>query len=382
MIFVKDISVVEILICFAVAFIVAFASTPFVIKLAFKVGAVDEPVGGRHIHRKTTPLIGGVAIFLGFVISLLVFSGYIESWLSLFGMLMGSILIVGMGIVDDSKALSAKVKLLFQIIAAVIVVACDITVDFVSVPEFVAEGFPLPLEWLKYPITIIWIVGVTNAVNLIDGLDGLAAGVSTIATFSLFFISVIGGNVEAAVISAALAGSCMGFLPFNFNPAKIFMGDTGSQFLGFMLAIISVLGLSKQAVAISFIVPFLILGLPIFDTSFAILRRIIQRRPIMEADRGHLHHRLLDKGFSQKQTVAILYIISIMLSIVAVLVAKTGAEQFVWIALSILIVAVTGVALSRKVKKNNSEDEYNNNNNNSNNIQNTRTNHKKKGENK
>lgn len=377
MLFVKDITVIEILICFAIAFIVAFASTPFVIKLAFKVGAVDEPVGGRHIHRKTTPLIGGLAIFLGFVTSLLVFSGYIKSGLSLVGMLAGSILIVAMGIVDDARDLSAKIKLLFQIIAAVIVVSCGITVNFVSVPEFVAEGFPLPLEWLKYPITIVWIVGVTNAVNLIDGLDGLAAGVSSIATFSLFFISVIQGNVEAAVISASLAGSCMGFLPFNFNPAKIFMGDTGSQFLGFMLAIISVLGLSKQAVAISFIVPFLILGLPIFDTSFAILRRIIQKRPIMEADRGHLHHRLLDKGFSQKQTVAILYIISIMLSIVAVLVAKTGAEQFVWIALSIIIVAITSIALSRKIKKNNSADECSNNNSN-----NKRTNQKKKGENK
>ena len=165
-------------------------------------------------------------------------------------------------------------------------------------------------------------------------------------------VRVIQDNVEAAVISAALAGACLGFLPFNMNPAKIFMGDTGSQFLGYMLAIISVLGLSKGAVVISFLIPFVILGLPLFDTSFAILRRILQRRPIMEADRGHLHHKLMDKGFSQKQTVAILYIISILLSVIAVLVAQTGTDQFLWIGFSVVIILTIGFVLSKILSKN------------------------------
>ena len=352
MIFFNDITVLEILICFAISFIVSFGATPFVMKLAFRINALDIPDGGRHIHKKTTPLIGGLGIFAGFFLSVLIFAKYTDSILALIGILLGALIVVSMGVVDDSKTLSAKVKLLFQIMAAAVVVFCGVTVDYISVPSFISEGGIYNLGWIKYPITILWIVAVTNAVNLIDGLDGLAAGVSSIATFSLFFISVIQDNVEAAVISAALAGGCLGFLPYNMNPAKIFMGDTGSQFLGFMLAIISVLGLSKGAVIISFLVPFVILGLPLFDTSFAILRRILQRRPIMEADRGHLHHKLMDKGFSQKQTVAILYVISIVLSVIAVLVAQTGTDQILWIGFSVVIIVVIGFIFSKILSKN------------------------------
>ncbi len=347
MVFFNDITVLEILICFAISFIASFGSTPFVMKLAYKLNAVDIPDGGRHIHKKTTPLIGGLGIFAGFFISVLMFCKYTDSIVSLICIITGALIIVAMGVVDDARDLAAKKKLLIQIIAAAIVVFGGVTVDYISVPSFIAHGGIFNLNWIKYPITILWIVAVTNAVNLIDGLDGLAAGVSSIATFSLFFISVIQDNVEAAVISAALAGGCLGFLPYNMNPARIFMGDTGSQFLGFMLAIISVLGLSKGVVIISFLVPFVILGLPLFDTSFAILRRIIQRRPIMEADRGHLHHKLMDKGFSQKQTVAILYVISILLSVIAVLVAQTGTDQILWIGFSVIILVVIGFVLSK-----------------------------------
>lgn len=352
MVFFNEITVLEILICFAVSFIVSFGATPFVMKLAFRIRALDIPDGGRHIHKKTTPLIGGLGIFAGFFISVLIFAKYTDSILALVGILAGAFLMVGMGVIDDAKDLPAKVKLLVQIVAAALVVFSGVTVDYISVPSFIAHGGIFNLNIIKYPITILWIVAVTNAVNLIDGLDGLAAGVSSIATFSLFFISVIQDNVEAAVISAALAGACLGFLPFNMNPAKIFMGDTGSQFLGYMLAIISVLGLSKGAVVISFLIPFVILGLPLFDTSFAILRRILQRRPIMEADRGHLHHKLMDKGFSQKQTVAILYIISILLSVIAVLVAQTGTDQFLWIGFSVVIILTIGFVLSKILSKN------------------------------
>lgn len=363
MVFFNDISILEILICFAISFIVSFGATPFVMKLAYKINALDIPDGGRHIHKKTTPLIGGLGIFVGFFISVLVFAKYTDSIIALVGILLGSMIIVGMGIYDDSRDMRARSKLIIQIIAAALVVFCGVTVDYISVPSFIAHGGIFNLNWIKYPITILWIVAVTNAVNLIDGLDGLAAGVSSIATFSLFFISVIQDNVEAAVISAALAGGCLGFLPYNMNPAKIFMGDTGSQFLGFMLAIISVLGLSKGAVIISFLVPFVILGIPLFDTSFAILRRIIQRRPIMEADRGHLHHKLLDRGFSQKQTVAILYVISILLSVIAVLVAQTGTDQILWIGFSVIILIVIGFVLTKVLNKseNNENEDMNDN---------------------
>lgn len=343
MIFFNDITVLEILICFAISFIVSFGATPFVMKLAYRINALDIPDGGRHIHKKTTPLIGGLGIFSGFFISILIFAKYTDSVLALAGILAGAVMIVVMGIYDDARDMTAKVKLLIQIVAASLVVFCGVTVDYISVPSFIAHGGIYNLNWIKYPITIFWIVAVTNAVNLIDGLDGLAAGVSSIATFSLFFISVIQDNVEAAVLSAALAGSCLGFLPFNMNPAKIFMGDTGSQFLGYMLAIISVLGLSKGVVIISFLVPFAILGLPLFDTTVAILRRISQGKPIMSADRGHLHHQLMDKGFSQKQTVAILYVISILFSLIAVLATQTGADQILWIGFSVVIIIFVGV---------------------------------------
>ena len=211
-------------------------------------------------------------------------------------------------------------------------------ISAISVPTFISETGILMLGGFSIPVTIAWVIIVTNAVNLIDGLDGLAVGVSSIASFSLFFIAILGGEQNVAIIAAALAGGCMGFLPYNFNPAKIFMGDTGSQFLGYMLSIICIQGLFKGYVIISFIVPLLILGLPLFDTIFAILRRAWNHKPIMGADRGHLHHRLLDNGFTQKQTVAILYIIASILGISAVLVLERGsyvAAMLLMIALSV-----------------------------------------------
>ena len=204
-------------------------------------------------------------------------------------------------------------------------VSHGVVINYISMPEFIVKGGILSLGYFAIPVTILWIVAVTNAVNLIDGLDGLAVGVASIATFSLFFIAILAGEMQVALITAALAGGCLGFLPYNFNPAKIFMGDTGSTFLGFMLSVVCVQGLFKGYVVISFIVPFLILGLPLFDTGFAIVRRIWNKKPIMAPDRGHLHHKLMDMGFSQKQTVAILYIITSILALSAVVVLEIGA---------------------------------------------------------
>ena len=331
--------ILKLILCFSAAFGVSLASTPFVKMLAYKIGAVDVPKDDRRVHDHPIPRLGGLAIFYGFLISILCF-GALDNELK--GILIGALVIVALGIVDDVKQLSAKIKFLTQIVVAVIVVCHGVVIRYISVPEFIVEGGILPLGIFSIPITIIWIAGVTNAVNLIDGLDGLAVGVSSIATFSLFFIAILAGEMRVAIISAALAGACLGFLPYNFNPAKIFMGDTGSTFLGYMLSVICIQGLFKGYVVISFIIPFLILGLPLFDTAFAIVRRIWNKKPIMAPDRGHLHHRLMDMGFSQKQTVAILYIIASILAMSAVVVLESGAYSAVIFVVTIALFVFFG----------------------------------------
>lgn len=331
--------IIKLILCFSVAFGVSLASTPFVKVLAYKIGAIDVPKDARRVHDHPIPRLGGLAIFYGFLISILCFAT-VDTQLK--GIIIGCLIIVAVGIVDDVKQLSAKVKFVLQIVTAVIVVLHGVTIKYISVPSFIVEGGILNLGFMSIPITIVWIVGVTNAVNLIDGLDGLAVGVSSIATFSLFFIAILTREFQLAVITAALAGACLGFLPYNFNPAKIFMGDTGSTFLGFMLSVICIQGLFKGYVIISFIVPFLILGLPIFDTGFAIVRRIWNKKPIMAPDRGHLHHRLMDMGFSQKQTVAILYVIASILAMSAVVVLEGGAYWAAVFVIAIVLFVIFG----------------------------------------
>ncbi len=308
--------------CFSIAFAISLAATPFVISLAHKIGAVDVPDNARRVHKKPIPRLGGLAIFYGFLVALLCFAKLDQQ---MRGILIGALIIVGVGIIDDVKQLRALNKLAAQILAAIVVVIHNVRITAISVPSFIVEGGVLQLGIFAIPITVIWIIIVTNAVNLIDGLDGLAVGVSSIASFSLFFIAILAGEQNVAIMSAAMAGGCLGFLPYNFNPAKIFMGDTGSQFLGYMLSVICIQGLFKGYVIISFIIPLLILGLPLFDTLFAIVRRAWNHKPIMGADRGHLHHRLLDNGFTQKETVAILYVITLVLGLSAVLVLERGA---------------------------------------------------------
>lgn len=315
-------NILSLILCFSLAFGISLLSTPAVKNLAYKIGAIDVPRDARRVHKKPVPRLGGLAIFLGFLVSVLFFTKFD---VQMIGFIVGSLIIVGVGIVDDVKQLRASVKLIAQILAAVIVVLSDTRIIAVSVPYIFSDAGILPLGSLSIPITILWIIGVTNAVNLIDGLDGLAVGVSSIATFSLFFIAILAGEPTVAILTAALAGACLGFLPYNFNPAKIFMGDTGSTFLGYALSVICIEGLFKGYAIISFIIPFLILGLPIFDTLSAIVRRIKNKQPIMSPDRGHLHHRLMDMGLSQKQTVAILYIIATILGLSAVVVVEQGA---------------------------------------------------------
>jgi len=325
----------EYIISFAVAFIVSFTSTPIVKKIAVKLKAIDIPKDSRKIHKKPIALMGGLAIVCGFVISvlftilssLLTKNKWIESGRDIVGLMVGIIIIVGIGVLDDIKSLSPKIRLLFQIIAAVAVILIAGTrIERITNP-FSPMGVTELSPYISYPITVLWIVGITNAFNLIDGLDGLAAGVSSISSLSLFFISLLTPIVGpfSCIITASLAGATLGFLPFNFNPAKIFMGSTGAYFLGFVLAFISVEGMFKSYAAISIAIPILSLGLPLFDTIFAIIRRLLHGKPIMASDRGHLHHKLMDMGLSQKQSVIILYIASAALGLCAIVLTDKGA---------------------------------------------------------
>ncbi len=331
---------------FIVSYAFTFATTPLVRRFAFKIGAIDIPKDNRRMHKKPTPRIGGLAIIFGFTVATLCFA---QPSRQLYGTLAGAAIIAVMGVIDDCKNLPAKLKFVIQIIAALVVVfAGDIKIDVFTNPNFLSDNpyWVLP-EWLSVTLTVIWIVFITNAVNFIDGLDGLAAGVSAIMSISLVFISIRVGEYSIAILGIALMGSCFGFLPFNFNPAKIFMGDTGSTFLGFMLATLSIQGVFKSYAVISFAVPLLILGLPLFDALFAMIRRILRGQSPMTADRGHLHHRLVDMGFSQKQTVFILYAISGVLGITAVLLAESGVLRALLLVICVLILLLIGSMLGK-----------------------------------
>ena len=327
-----------------VAGLLSFLTTPLVKLLARKVGAMDVPKDSRRMHDHPIPRMGGLAIFIGFLLSILVFSRELDRGLQ--SILLGAIVIVILGVFDDKYALGAKLKLVVQLLAACIVVFYgNLRIDRLTNPF----GSSLYSYWdfgvFAYPITIIWIVAITNAVNFIDGLDGLACGVSCISSINMLVIALLVSNEEVSILMAALTGACLGFVPYNFNPAKIFMGDTGSTFLGFMLATVSIQGLFKAYAAISFIVPFLLLGLPIFDICFAVIRRVATGHSPMEADRGHFHHRLIDMGFSQKQSVAIAYVLTGILGLAAVLLTVSGAMKALILLGAFLVVGAIGMRI-------------------------------------
>ncbi len=332
---------------FVVSFVFTFISTPLVTKLAYRIGALDIPKDNRRMHKKPIPRIGGLAIVFGFLVAVLSFSMKFDK--QLIATLIGAGIIVIMGVADDCKNLDAKLKFVIQILAALVVIFYgDLRINVFTNPNpFASSPYLVLPEWLSIVISVVWIVFITNAVNFIDGLDGLAAGVSAIMSVSLVFISIRVGEYPIALIGIALMGACFGFLPFNFNPAKIFMGDTGSTFLGFMLATLSIQGVFKSYAVISFAVPLLILGLPLFDACFAMLRRLLTGKSPMVADRGHLHHRLIDIGFSQKQTVFILYAISGVLGITAVLLAESGTLRALVLLMCVLIFLLIGSILTK-----------------------------------
>ena len=345
---------VQIMFIFAVSFLLTFITTPIVKLLSIRWGVVDIPNDDRRMHKRTIPRMGGLAMFYGFIVSVIVF---IKLDPKLIGMLLGAVIIVIMGMIDDKFTLKARVKFPVQILAAIVPVLFGLTINYIKLPFFGAIVIPAP--WSQI-VTVLWIVAITNAVNLIDGLDGLAAGISSIASISILFISLIMESFESAFIATALVGCCLGFLPFNMNPAKIFMGDTGANFLGFILATLSVMGAFKSYAVISFVFPFLVLGLPIFDTLFAIIRRILKHKPIMSADRGHLHHRLIDMGFNQKQTVTILYSASCILGLSATVMAAQGMIKGLILIVSLVPIGVFLVWFAAK-RKNDFKDKENEN---------------------
>ncbi len=309
---------------FVVALFVAWLLTPPVKRFAEHVGAIDVPKDDRRVHDHPIPRMGGLAIFLGFLLSVLLF---VNISTQVLGILIGAIIIVIMGAVDDIISLRPIVKLLGQVVAAVVAIRCGIVFENISNPNLFSSETFIFVGWLSIPLTLLWIVGCTNAVNLIDGLDGLAVGVSAISSLTMLVVSLYVSEPVVSIMLAALVGACIGFMPYNLNPAKIFMGDVGSQFLGFVLATVSIMGVFKFHAVISFFVPILALAVPIADTTFAFARRIAHGQSPFKADRGHFHHRLLALGMNQKQAVAVIYGVSAIFGLVALLITGEGVPM-------------------------------------------------------
>ena len=355
----------DIAIAFVLAFITTFVITPYTIKLAKKIGAVDTPKDERRINKVTMPRLGGLAIIAGFIVSIiyLLIILSIEKSINLFednihmkliGFLLGGLIISGVCFVDDFKNLPAIIKLAAQILAAIAVVSFGLRIENINIPFLYKIGLP---NIFSIIFTIGWIVGITNAINLIDGLDGLSSGIALISCVSMLIIFALNSSpIIAILLITALAGALSGFLPFNFNPAKTFMGDTGSNFLGYCLAVISIFGVAKTYTLVVIVAPLIVLALPVVDTLVAIIRRIIKGKSlkaIMKPDKGHLHHTLLKHGFSQKEAVFIMYGVTAALGLFAIILMESG----IWKALSFLLMLIALVAIGYKNFKR--EDEEN-----------------------
>ncbi|MBQ3526970.1 MAG: undecaprenyl/decaprenyl-phosphate alpha-N-acetylglucosaminyl 1-phosphate transferase [Clostridia bacterium] len=333
-------SVIIAVIAVVCAALVAYTTTPPVRLLAFRIGAIDIPTDARRMHKKPTPRIGGLAIFAGFLVATLVFC---EPSAQLYAIWIGGGILVILGVLDDIFRLSAWLKLIVQLCVAGIAVSFGILIDHITFAGTVIE-----FGYFAVPVTMLWIVGLSNAINLIDGLDGLSCGISAITSVSIFMVMLITGDFTSALITAILTGSCLGFLPYNKNPAKIFMGDTGALFLGYTLSIISVQGLFKLHTMLSFLVPLSIFALPILDTLIAICRRVIHGQSPFHPDRGHFHHKLVDMGFTHREAVRLLYAISALMGLVAVTYTDAifqEATTKIWKTLIILVAAVIIIIL-------------------------------------
>ena len=346
----------DIAIAFMIAFLTAFMATPHTINLARRVGAVDTPKDARRINKITMPRLGGLAVIAGFFLSViyLLITMTIENTIDLeqdnyinklIAFVIGALIIGIVCFIDDVKGVPAIIKLIAQIAAALVVAKSGIIIDTLEVPYIYMSDF---WDIFNLIITVLWIVGITNAMNLIDGLDGLSTGISLISCLSLLIIfSLNGSPLISIVLITALGGALCGFLPYNFNPAKTFIGDTGSNFLGYCLSIISILGIAKTYTAIVIVAPLLVLALPIFDTIWAIIRRIVHGKnlkAVFQPDTGHLHHKMLKKGFTQKQAVLIMYGISAIFGMFAIILLDSG----IWKALSFAVIVIIIIACGYK----------------------------------
>ena len=355
----------DIAIAFVLAFITTFVITPYTIKLARKLGAVDTPKDARRVNKITMPRLGGLAIIAGFIISIVYLLIILsiensinlledKNHMKLLGFLIGGLVISIVCLIDDLKDLPPVAKLITQIVAAVIVVAFGLRIENINIPFLYKIGLP---NAFSTTLTIGWIVGITNAINLIDGLDGLSSGIALISCVSMLIIFALNGSpIIAILLITALAGALSGFLPFNFNPAKTFMGDAGSNFIGYCLSVISIFGIAKTYTLVVIVAPLIVLALPVVDTLVAIVRRIIKGKSIkaiMKADKGHLHHTLLKHGFTQKEAVFTMYGATAALGLFAIVLMESG----IWRALSFLLMLIALMAIGYKNFKR--EDEEN-----------------------
>jgi UDP-GlcNAc:undecaprenyl-phosphate GlcNAc-1-phosphate transferase len=315
----------DVLFTFVIALAVSFFLTPVMRKIALRKGIVNRP-GGRKVHKKPIPYLGGVAIYLAFI-SALFFASCLEKLLRseyLTGLFLGGTFIVVIGLFDDIKGVRPSFKFLGQILAASILFKYGFRIEFITNP-FLGGTIHFPLA-LSFLITLLWIVALTNAINLIDGLDGLAAGLVIIASSVLFLVTLGRPDPITTFLCVIIMGSSLGFLRYNFYPARIFMGDAGSMLLGFALAAMGTIGIGKGVTAVTLMVPIVALGIPIYDTSLAIFRRLMGKKSIFIADKKHLHHRLLDMGLSHRQVVLLLYFVSIYLGIMGYLFVLTSPK--------------------------------------------------------
>lgn len=331
--------------------ILAFLLTPLIKKLAFKIGAVDKP-NSRRVNKVAMPTAGGLAIYIAFSISVLFFFPDLIPMKYAIHLVVSSGIVVVTGLIDDIFELKPRQKLLGVILAALYVCfVFDVTVSTISLPHIGA----IPLQWLSYPFTILWIAGLTNAINLVDGLDGLASGISIIALTTIGIIGYVASATDAVKLQVPLTifillMSVLGFFPFNFYPAKIFLGDTGALLLGFLISVLSIQGL-KNATLITLITPLVILGVPITDTLFAMIRRKLNNRPISSADKMHLHHRLISLGFTHRGAVLTIYSMAIIFSVIAMLYMFTNTLATILLTIACLfglqmfieLIGLTGV---------------------------------------
>jgi UDP-GlcNAc:undecaprenyl-phosphate/decaprenyl-phosphate GlcNAc-1-phosphate transferase len=343
---------------FLSSLLISLLCTPYVIRMASRYNVNAFP-NQRTVHSDPKPLLGGLAIFTSFIV---VYIGYElivnpSTEYIFVGIILGCFFITIVGIIDDKYNLSPKAKLIGQFISTIPLVGTGLLLESIYLPIL---DIHIHFGVLSIPLTIIWIVGIANAINLIDGLDGLCAGVVGISSLAYFFVSLSLGNYLVSAISIILLGSIVGFLKFNFFPAKIFMGDTGSLFLGFLMASLSLLEL-KQVAVTSFVIPLLILGIPISDTFYALVRRKLSGRPLSSADKSHLHHRLLKMGWSHRQTVLIIYGVSAVFSISAIISSHLAFEiSFVFFILYLFFGQIMarriGMIHSKKFYRNHSDD--------------------------